>query len=447
MTRKPSQRAGIICALLVAILFAAGAESDMLLIFDASGSMRAKTPEGVTRIDAAKTAFASLTDSIKTDNVALMIFGHRLNPKDAGACQDIEVAIPFGKMDAAKFKSTVMGIKALGNTPLANSLGKAKDILLGLDKDSQKSVVLFTDGVESCGGDPVAMARALAAAGINVKVHVVGFAVGDSDAAKLKAIADAGGGKFVSAKNATELEQALPGIVRTALLGTEHVELERSTILDEPFEGDQLADRWEITRNDEARLAVMEGKLVIVAAPVKGWQNHEAVRNLVQLTKPVTAENFELTGKVTLKIEGQDRGAAILFLQDEKNYIELAVYGNPWGNNVQRVVKFTKVVNGKRNALERQIEIGAAKAPETIELKIVRLGALFEAYARGFGKDPDKWQRVGEHAAPFLKTPRLALKSAQAEGTGVADLEAAFDDLKVDAITYETKIIGGGGDG
>ena len=227
--RSPHLLAGVSCALLLAFAAVTSAETDMLLIFDASGSMKAKTPEGVTRIDAAKEAFSKLTDTLKADSVGLMIFGHRLSSKDPKACQDIELAIPFGKLNAAKFRGTVGGIQALGNTPLAGSLLKAKDALLGLEKDSQKAIVLFTDGIESCGGNPEAVARELAAMGINVKVHVVGFAGDAESAGKLKAIADAGGGKFVLAKNAGEREEALPQLEKTAQPGTENKEGERAT--------------------------------------------------------------------------------------------------------------------------------------------------------------------------------------------------------------------------
>jgi hypothetical protein len=76
--------------------------------------------------------------------------------------------------------------------------------------------VLVTDGIESCGGDPVAAAHALREQGI--MIHLIGFGLGntpDEDTASLQAIADASGGKFFTANTADELRGALEATVGT----------------------------------------------------------------------------------------------------------------------------------------------------------------------------------------------------------------------------------------
>jgi hypothetical protein len=77
--------------------------------------------------------------------------------------------------------------------------------------------VLVTDGIESCGGDPAAAARALQDAD-RVPVHVIGFGLGtgaDSDPASLRTIAEASGGRFLTATTAEELRDALAITVGT----------------------------------------------------------------------------------------------------------------------------------------------------------------------------------------------------------------------------------------
>jgi hypothetical protein len=82
---------------------------------------------------------------------------------------------------------------------------------------SDRAVVLVTDGIESCGGDPVQAARNLSMQGI--AVHVIGFGLGnaaDEDAASLRAVANASGGRYVVAGSAEELKAALAETVATS---------------------------------------------------------------------------------------------------------------------------------------------------------------------------------------------------------------------------------------
>jgi hypothetical protein len=82
----------------------------------------------------------------------------------------------------------------------------------------KRAVVLVTDGIESCGGNPVASARKLKE-NEDITVHVIGFGMGgaeDEDQRSLRAIAEASGGRFVTARSAAELRDALTATVGTA---------------------------------------------------------------------------------------------------------------------------------------------------------------------------------------------------------------------------------------
>ena len=82
----------------------------------------------------------------------------------------------------------------------------------------ERAVILLTDGIESCGGDPVGAARALQESG-SLPVHVIGFGLGsgeDENQRSLSAIAEASGGKFLTARSAEELREALSVSVGTA---------------------------------------------------------------------------------------------------------------------------------------------------------------------------------------------------------------------------------------
>ena len=82
---------------------------------------------------------------------------------------------------------------------------------------SARTLVLVSDGIESCGGDPVSAAHALRQQGI--VVHLIGFGLGnakDEDTASLRAVANASGGRYVTAGTAEELKAALAETVATS---------------------------------------------------------------------------------------------------------------------------------------------------------------------------------------------------------------------------------------
>ena len=124
--------------------------------------------------------------------------------------------MPFQAGNRILIERAVAGFSPRGQTPLAYSLEQVAHDFAGVE--GERAVVLVTDGIESCGGDPVAAARALQERG-PVPVHVIGFGLGkseDEDAASLRAIADASGGRFVTAGSAEELRDALSATVGTA---------------------------------------------------------------------------------------------------------------------------------------------------------------------------------------------------------------------------------------
>ena len=98
--------------------------------------------------------------------------------------------------------------KNQARTPLGASLREVRNDLAAAT--GPRTVVLLTDGEETCDGDPQAEIEALRKEGYEVRVNIVGFAVGD---AQLKAMfrdwAAAGGGRYFDAQSGTELGEAM----------------------------------------------------------------------------------------------------------------------------------------------------------------------------------------------------------------------------------------------
>lgn len=194
-------------ALAAAFTSSSGAKAqtgDTLLILDASGSMWGQV-EGQTKISAARKAVDSILSKWKaTDRLGLMTYGHRTK----GDCRDIELVVPVSTFDPEKIRSAVKALNPKGKTPMADSLRAAAQALRATE--NKATVILVSDGIETCAPDPCAAAAELKKSGINFTAHVIGFDVTDPVAkGQLQCIARVTGGVYLDAGNASGLENAL----------------------------------------------------------------------------------------------------------------------------------------------------------------------------------------------------------------------------------------------
>ena len=183
------------------------ADRSVLLILDASGSMNAKLPNGETRIAVAQRAIKGVAGFIPAQaQLSLRMYGAQ-SPARQKNCQDTNLAVPFGPASAAggPITASVDGAKAQGYTPIAYSLGQAANDFPADAKE--RVIVLVSDGKETCQGDPLVAAKALAAKGITV--HTVGFVVDTAARGQLQAIARATGGTYFDAPVGPELPDTL----------------------------------------------------------------------------------------------------------------------------------------------------------------------------------------------------------------------------------------------
>ena len=112
----------------------------------------------------------------------------------------------------------------------------------------------MTDGKETCGGDPVAAAEGLSAAGVQPVVNVIGFQAGDADQEALRAIAEAGGGDYTSVDSPEQLEAYWADeYQRLARAWSDWRQEEIARISDEGFDNTQLAGDLREALSSEAR--------------------------------------------------------------------------------------------------------------------------------------------------------------------------------------------------
>ena len=184
------------------------------IVIDASRSMWGRMG-GEPKMAIAKEILQDVSDWIPHDlDLALRAYGST-SPSDEKDCADSMLLVPFGEENREPIHNVIADLRPLGQTPIAYALTQAANDFGLLQND--RVLVLVTDGIESCGGDPVLAARELREQGI--MVHVVGFGLGnaaDEDAASLQAVADASGGRYVTAGTAEELKEALAHTVGTS---------------------------------------------------------------------------------------------------------------------------------------------------------------------------------------------------------------------------------------
>src|SRR3546814_17703110 len=124
---------------------------------------------------------------------------------------DIESLVALGPLDRDAMIKQIEGLNAIGMTPLTASVKQAIEQLRQTEQSA--SVVLVSDGLESCGRDPGAVVRAARPSGVDFGLHVVGFELGHTDTAQLQCLAEAGGGRCVSPSTAGQPAGA-PGVGR-----------------------------------------------------------------------------------------------------------------------------------------------------------------------------------------------------------------------------------------
>ena len=182
----------------------------LLLILDASGSMWGQIG-GENKIVIARRVMKNLVNKLGAEtNLGLVAYGHR-REKD---CEDIEIITPLAALNKTALAQQIDGLNPKGMTPITGAIRKAFEAVpVGA---GATTIVLFSDGLETCGGDPCQIVSKAKATGSNFVMHVIGFDVGKENVAQLECAAQAGGGLYLSAENADELAAAFERAVAPA---------------------------------------------------------------------------------------------------------------------------------------------------------------------------------------------------------------------------------------
>lgn len=179
------------------------APSPILFIYDASGSMWGQL-QGKTKKEIASDVLSTTVNNLPDNqNIGLMAYGHRKK----GDCNDIEFLVDLKNNTKGNITNVVSSMNALGKTPLARSAALAINSLK--ESNTKATIILITDGIESCDGNICDVVAKAKADGIDFKLHIVGFGLKEGETEQLKCAADAGGGNYYDAADASGLGEGL----------------------------------------------------------------------------------------------------------------------------------------------------------------------------------------------------------------------------------------------
>ena len=161
----------------------------ILFIYDGSNSMNGQW-EGQSKHVTAKNLLNTALDSLRNVQhlqVALRVYGHSKSYLSGQECNDTKLEVPFKDNNFDDIRKRLSEIRPKGTTPIALSLERSGDDFPPC-KNCRNIIILITDGIEECNGDPCAVSLALQKNGIILKPFVIGLGLKDDFKEQFKCI-------------------------------------------------------------------------------------------------------------------------------------------------------------------------------------------------------------------------------------------------------------------
>ncbi len=188
----------------------------ILFLLDASGSMLAKFERNLLRMDVARRIMNDLVDSLRVNpnlELGLRVYGHQYIVQDQN-CRDSRLEVPFSSGNHDEIIAAMNNIKPKGVTPIAYSLEQtAKDF--PAKSGFRNIVILITDGLESCDGDPCQVSLVMQRANVFLKPFVIGLGMEQDYEDQFRCVGD-----FFDARDTKSFKKALNQAIATTLSKT-----------------------------------------------------------------------------------------------------------------------------------------------------------------------------------------------------------------------------------
>jgi Ca-activated chloride channel family protein len=315
----------------------AKAEATSIFILDASGSMWGRLPDRKAKIIAAREVMADLVGKLPHSvSAGLIAYGHRKK----GDCGDIEIVQKVQSGGGAAIAAQLDRLVPRGKTPISDALKLAGEKLTGIEDPT--TIVLISDGIETCNGDPCAVAEALTKASSKLNIHVVGYAVDAKARAQLQCVAEKGRGRYFTADDTGGLSEALKRVTESIKTATPlraeepkveapKVEAPNAAAVSEQVtiniaglgtirlklgSWTQMPKYWKvlnpetgevIAETKEAEIAVMPGQYQIAWRHLEHGAKEVVLPQVVDVRSGETAEAFITTGVQLVPPQGLER--------------------------------------------------------------------------------------------------------------------------------------------
>ncbi len=191
------------------------------VILDSSGSMANKMGSK-TRMELAKESINKFAVSLpKEANISLRVYGHKGTNSESDkkfSCSANELVYPLQPYNQAGLAQALSKFQPAGWTPLAQAIIEAQKDLSQYKGEKNKNIIyVVSDGIETCGGDPVAAAKSLKDSGIAPVVTIIGFDVAGKDQQQLQEVAKVSGGTYANVTNQGQLQNELNKTIEESL--------------------------------------------------------------------------------------------------------------------------------------------------------------------------------------------------------------------------------------
>lgn len=320
-------------------------DTRILFIFDASQSMLGPWQKR-KKIDIAKEVLIHIIDSLeqlKNVKMALRLYGHQ-SPVPPQDCSDTRLEVPFSENNASKIRQKLRFVTPLGTTPIANSL-----IMGGKDfpsdcENCRNIIILITDGVEACDGDPCEVSIELQKQGIILKPFVIGIGIDENFAKSFDCI-----GHYYNANEEDKFKDVMEVVISQALNAT----TAQVNLLD--VNGNPTETDINMTFYDHFSGKIMYNFIHTMnnrGKPDTLVLDHLVTYDLrVHTIPPVDVKNIKvLVGKHTIIAADVPQGSLSVVTKDNQYRDQLFIVkqaGKPTTLNVQKMYKEERYLVGK----------------------------------------------------------------------------------------------------
>ena len=215
MMARYKQIWAILLLFLAANAHAQQPKTRILFVLDGSGSMYAKMGED-NRITVAKRLLTRMVDSLQYQEeleLALRVYGHQ-SQKTERNCKDTKLEVPFSKGNHQAIKDNIRDLRPKGTTLIAYSLQEAA-YDFPKTPGVRNIIILITDGLEECDGDPCAVSLALQKQGVVLRPFVIGLGLSAEFKTQFECV-----GRYFEAETEQDFKEVLNVVISQAINNT-----------------------------------------------------------------------------------------------------------------------------------------------------------------------------------------------------------------------------------